>query len=325
MAAYLAAVDLESRRALRCASVFKRRTVLSDIPEGHLLRYCRLPSASILSLCGILEPALKRPTAPRQAIPVDVQLLLALRFYASGSFQSVVGDVAAVSQSSASRIVAGVTKAIVELAASEINFPRTAHNVRKTALGCLEIAGFPKVLGAIDCTHVLVKAPNKVLRQAYRNRKGLYSINVQAVCNADCEFTQVTARWPGSTHDSFIWAFCNLHDEFEWGRMPEGWLLGDSGYPAQPWLLTPFQAPSNEGEERYNSAHMRTRQVIERAFGLLKSRFRCLDKSGGCLMYPTRRTSAIIVACIVLHNYCMCRNIDLRILLDVTMEPSPCS
>jgi len=41
--------------------------------------------------------------------------------------------------------------------------------------------------------------------QAYRiNRKHFHSINVQIICDADMLLTNVVARWPGSTHDSFI-------------------------------------------------------------------------------------------------------------------------
>ena len=59
---------------------------------------------------------------------------------------------------------------------------------------------------------------------------------------------------------------------------------GDSGYPLRIWLLTPF------------------RVVVECSIGLFNSRWRCLDKSGGILLYEPEKVCAITRACAVLHN-----------------------
>jgi hypothetical protein len=53
-----------------------------------------------------------------------------------------------------------------------------------------------------------------------------------------------------------------------------GWLLGDFGYGLRQYLMTPKLNPSTQAEEKYNMAHAKTRVVIERAFGVCKSRFR---------------------------------------------------
>ena len=62
--------------------------------------------------------------------------------------------------------------------------------------------GFPGVVGAIDCTHVKIKSVGGENAELFRNRKGIFSINVQAVCGPDLLFFDVVSRWPGSTHDS---------------------------------------------------------------------------------------------------------------------------
>lgn len=77
---------------------------------------------------------------------------------------------------------------------------------------------------------------------------------------------------------------------------------GDAGYALSPQLLTPYRRPTTVPQRRYNRAHIRTRAIIERTFGLLKSRFRCLDRSGGVLMYSPEVVCKIILACCVLHN-----------------------
>jgi hypothetical protein len=65
---------------------------------------------------------------------------------------------------------------------------------------------FPGVIGAIDCTHVEVLAPGVPNRELFPNRKGRSSINVQAVCDAELNFTNVVVRWPRSVYDSRIFA-----------------------------------------------------------------------------------------------------------------------
>lgn len=87
--------------------------------------------------------------------------------------------------------------------------------------------------------------------------------------------------------------------------------VGDSGYPLEPWLLTPFSVVATPAERAYNDAHSKTRIIVERSFGSLKSRFRCLDKSGGILLYKPEKVAKIVVACVVLHNFCTRRKIPL--------------
>ena len=85
-------------------------------------------------------------------------------------------------------------------------------------------------------------------------------------------FINVVAKWPGSAHDSFILANSSVPNYME--RTENCMLLGDSGYPLKTWLITPKLNPTTQQEVRFNHAHCKTRNPIERSFGLLKARFR---------------------------------------------------
>lgn len=96
--------------------------------------------------------------------PID-QLLLALRFYATGSMLITVGDFVGVHKSTACKILAKVTRAIALLRPMYISFPSTAEGRRVVQEGFYALARFPRVLGALDCTHVKIQSPGNFMLQ----------------------------------------------------------------------------------------------------------------------------------------------------------------
>ncbi|XP_048114216.1 putative nuclease HARBI1 [Alosa alosa] len=159
------------------------------------------------------------------------------------------------------------------------------------------LSGFPNVLGAIDCTHVRIRAPSGPAEPDYVNRKSFHSLNIQMVCDERCLISNIEAKWPGSAHDSRIFRESALARRLAQGEF-NGILLGDRGYPCLPHLLTPYSDPATEAEGALNYAHSKTRARIEMAFGQIKSRFQCLKG----LRVATDRGCDIVVACTVLHN-----------------------
>jgi len=86
----------------------------------------------------------------------------------------------------------------------------------------------------------------------------------------------------------------------------------DSGYANRPGYLAPYKGTmyhiqdfQNVAEPRgkkeiFNYAHSSLRNVIERAFGVLKMKWRILLQIP---CYPARTQTKIIVACMALHNF----------------------
>ncbi|XP_061173676.1 putative nuclease HARBI1 [Saccostrea echinata] len=130
-----------------------------------------------------------------------------------------------------------------------------------------------------------------------------------AVCDSNLKFLNLVAKWPGSSHEAFVWSNSVLCQIFENGNIARSWLVGDSAYPLKKYLLIFLLNPSNPQQEAYNEAQAKTRASIEKAFGVLKMRFRCTDRSGGILIFRPERAFRIVAACVVLHNICTKNNV----------------
>lgn len=175
----------------------------------------------------------------------------------------MLGDLINIHKSTVCRIVQKVTRELAKLSNIYIKMP-DREELRRVAEGFYEIEGFPRVAGALDCTHVKIISRGGALSELYRCRKGFFSINVQVVCDASLKIRDIIARWPGSVHDCTIFNNSHLCAEFEMGRYRNYHLLGDSGYYNKNFLLIPFLQTRSNAEEAYNKSHIATRNTVER-------------------------------------------------------------
>ncbi|KAK0136546.1 putative nuclease HARBI1 [Merluccius polli] len=160
--------------------------------DDWLISRFRFPKAISSWKSTELGPGLERQTARSHALPVPIQVLTTLGFLATGSFQRELADRSGMSQGSE---------------------PRHCGCFKRDHPHLSQIADFPNVIGAIDCTHIAIKAPSEG-EYAYVNRKHFHSLNVQIICDAQMRLTNIVARWPGSTHDSFVLTNSSVGNRF---------------------------------------------------------------------------------------------------------------
>ncbi len=294
---------LQNHQQLRNARKYQKRVNPFEIYTDHEFyqRY-RFDKDSVLYLAGIFCQDLIPSTRRSQPVSSDVQMLVTLRFLASGALYQVIGDCFGLDKSTVCRIIWRVIQRIVNKLNDFVKLPQGDECYRSARI-FKDLCNFPGVIGAIDGTHVLVSPPAEQ-EFAYVNRKGRKSLNVQVACNEKWEFINVYAHWPGSCHDSFILKQSKLWNVFENGSQ-KGVLLGDSGYPLRSWLMLPYINPSNRPQRHYNYGQMRARCLIEQAIGQLKRRFRPLHD--GIRVIP-ERAQLVIVASVILHNIAKKRN-----------------
>ncbi|XP_066575647.1 putative nuclease HARBI1 [Amia ocellicauda] len=296
--AALALLEDFAHGRIRGERVFRDHNDFLANDADWLISRFRFPRAVLLELCAELGPDLERETARRCAFTRSPT------FLATGSFQRELADCSGISQSSLSRAMPAVWDGIIRMSISYIRFPYDTVDQPNIKAQFAAIASFPNVIGAIDCTHIAIKAPSEE-EFAYVNRKHFHSINVQIICDAQMRLTNIVARWPGSTHDSYIFTNSMVGMRLQAGRVRDGWLLGDRGYPLKTWLLTPLTNPQTDQERSYNDAHSHIRSVVERVIGQLKCRWCCLDRTGGgCYSALTRCAASCwpVLSCTMSHT-----------------------
>ena len=122
--------------------------------------------------------------------------------------------------------------------------------------------GVPQCAGSIDGSHIPVSPP-AMNHTDYYNRKGWYSMLVQAVVDHNHLFRDICIGWPGSVHDARVLANSCLFKRVNSGELLNGealqvqgqplqpFLLGDSAYPLLPWLIKPFPfSPSLDSSQK---------------------------------------------------------------------------
>ena len=140
-------------------------------------------------------------------------------------------------------------------------------------------------------------------------------MNTQAVVNGDMKFIHIASGFPGSIHDARVLRANSIYRKATSGEILskpialfgnqqlKPMIIGDGAYSSSTWLLQPY---SNNGALTrphiiYNTSLSSARSVVERAFGLLKARWRCLLKR---LDSRTTNIVEVIMTFCALHNIC---------------------
>ncbi|KAJ9543744.1 hypothetical protein OSB04_023451 [Centaurea solstitialis] len=162
---------------------------------------------------------------------------------------------------------------------------------------------FKDCIGCIDSTHIDACIP-VANQMKYRGRKGVPTFNVMAVCDFDMCFTFISVGWEGLAHDTrvFIHAIetpsMNFPKPLEGISWPKGYL---TPYSRVRYHQSQFEhvLPTN-AQEAFNRAHSSLRSCIERSFGVLKKRWKILNKMP---KFSETTQIDVIMATFALRNY----------------------
>ena len=144
----------------------------------------------------------------------------------------------------------------------------------------------------IDGTHIEIRKPDNESSVDYFSRKHKYTANIQAVVGSNLIFLDVATGFPVSIHDARMLRATELYQDAEANvilskltdvienKQVSPLLISNGAYPSTSWQIKPynFTIRLNDGPKKFNKKLTSARVTVERAFGLLKGRWRCLLK-----------------------------------------------
>ena len=186
------------RRVFRRKRVFRDQTnPLETYKDNQLLERYRFRWDDILWLTDEFGKALEFDKLRKGGLAPAMQIMVALRVFASAGFQIDVGDTFGISKATVCRTVHRVANVLAGAFHRYVKLERRA-DAEVTKAKFYAMAGFSNVIGCIDCTHIRISGPHQNEHE-YVNRKGVHSINVQLVCNADLSIMNAEVKWPGES------------------------------------------------------------------------------------------------------------------------------
>ena len=288
--------------------------VLDRFGEEWWKENFRMHRHTFIALCSEVRPYIQRQTCVREPVSVEQRVAVTLWKLATNIEYRTLSNLFGLGKSTVCTIVVETCRVIAEkLLSKYIRIPR-GEMLKEVVQGFEALWGFPQALGAIDGTHIPIIKPLESASDYY-NRKGIYSIIMQALVYHRGMFMDVYIGWPGKVHDARVLVNSPLYLKARSGnlfqsntRNLEGVdvplvILGDPAYPLLPWLMKPYvendHTPANQ--KMFNYRQSRARMTVENAIGRLKGRWRCLLKR---MDFSHENVATVVATCTVLHNMC---------------------
>ncbi|CAH1366933.1 unnamed protein product [Tenebrio molitor] len=298
--------DEETRpEVVRIKDYFER--VIPSYNDKLFQSHFRISRATFeIVLPLIINKIEKNSVMGRPSINFEKQVLAVLWILATPDSYRSIGERFDMSKSSLSRCFFRVTRALNELAALFIKWPQEQEKER-VKQDFENIANIPNILGAVDGTFIVIKAP-KEDSETYITRKCNYAMTLQAICTSRLYFIDCFVGYPGSVSDTRIFRNSDIYQKVMLNMnnyFPnDEFIIGDKAYPVLPWCMSPYinRGALTPAQQNFNSKITSTRQVIERSFSLLFGRFRRLKYLD---MNTTAFIPATVLAACVLHNMCL--------------------
>lgn len=217
-----------------------------------------------------------------------LKVTAALCMMAYGSSADSLDENLKIGESTVLECLEHFTNSVISLYSNEYLCYPTEDDLRRLLIASHQ-RGLPGILGSIDCTHWEWKNCPVSLAGQHKGKEKKPMVVLEAIVNRELWFWYFNFGSPGSLNNINIInaspLFTNLFnnsapnvDFLVNGRQYRtGYYLADGIYPKLSVFAKTMQAPATEQERYYCKRQEGERKDVERAFGVLKARWRIID------------------------------------------------
>jgi hypothetical protein len=234
-----------------------------------------------------------------------------IRILAYGSPADSVDEYVRIGESTAREALHKFCSGVIEVFGPEYLRAPNDNDVRRiTAFN--ERRGFPGMLGSIDCMHWRWKNCPVSYKGYFTGRGKHPTIILEAVATHDLRIWHAYFGLPGSLNDINVLHRSTVFHNYLQGTTPTvnfevngntyniGYFLADGIYPEWAAFVKTLSFVHNEKSREFKTQQEAARKDIERAFGVLQSRWGIIR--GPAYGWDIDELTDIITACIILHN-----------------------
>ncbi|KAM4022315.1 uncharacterized protein ACNLHF_027482 [Anomaloglossus baeobatrachus] len=279
--------------------------------------YCHLTMNLFDNILGLVYHRLKhQDTSMCLSISPEERLLVTLRYLATGQSISSLHFEFILGRSTIGKIILHTCTVLWETLRHHVMQLPSTQEWMHTSDEFLEKTVFPNCIGAIDGKHIRVKKPpNSASR--YFNYHKFFSVVILAMVDTNYCFLFADIGAYGSASDARIFRSSRLARRLMSdslglpaprplpgtnGPIVPFVMVADQGSALSRHLMRPYPKRGlDRSKALFNSKLARARCYVERAFGILASRWRIYQTT--IQLQPTT-VKAVIKATVVLHNYC---------------------
>ncbi|CAL1678839.1 unnamed protein product [Lasius platythorax] len=268
---------LQNERRIRSKNENYYEIIVPRYTDHLFKEHFRMSRITFENLVNIIGHAM--PFNHNNPVDLRKKVMFTIWILAKPESYLAAGDRFNLAKSTAHGIVKEITNVLANILPNYVNWPDARMCEIASTIFKRRSHGIPGVVGAIDGCHIPCQAPIDNANDFY-NRKGFHSIILQGICDHKARFIDIFVGLPGRMHDARVFRQSEIFQRLTHHLLPPNYhIIGDAAYPLKVNLLTPYRDTGHltRAQIIYNTRLSSIRSIIERAFGLLKCKFRRLN------------------------------------------------